>query len=259
MSKKLGGTLFVRNGLMYDYCTEEAVASLQALCDEVVVLDAGSDDGTDDLVRTFEDEKTKVICLPKEEWFKQHGRYKLAYFTNLAMAALSTEWHINLQADEVIDEKSFFAIREAIEQPEAEGYFVRRVNLWGDSKHELNVGYDRLPVGKEIIRLAKTGYLSIDDAQSINAPAEWNYLNRIKFYHMGFVRSKFKHTHKVKQMLEDIFLMGNDAKVEAMNGVFDPWVHFSKQDIKPIQEELPVFVQEWAKERDIINDFKIKQ
>lgn len=256
--KTLGGTIFIRNAIEYDYCLYEAVASLQELCDEVVVLDAGSTDGTDIMVRTLENKKTKIVCLPKEEWHKQHGRYKLAYFTNLAMASLATDWHINLQGDEVIHEKSFDAIREAIEVPNAEAYFVSRINLWGNSQHQLNVGYDRLPVGKEIIRLAKTGYLSIDDAQSIDAPADLSYLQKIRFYHMGFVRSKYKHTEKIRQMLVDIFEMGeNDKKVDAMNGVFDPWVHFSKQDVIPISEELPKFVKEWAAERDRINGFQI--
>ena len=46
MGKTLGGSLFVRNAIQYDYCVEEAIESLAACCDEVFVLDCQSDDGT---------------------------------------------------------------------------------------------------------------------------------------------------------------------------------------------------------------------
>lgn len=259
MSKTLGGTLFCYNAISQDYCISEAVQSLKALCDEIVIVDAGSNDGSDTLVRSFYDEKTRVICLPNEEWNKQQGRTKLSYFTNIAIASLSTEWNINLQADEVIHEDSFDAIREAIEVPNAESFWNWRINLWGNSNYYLDVPDNRKPVGDCIIRLAKSKYLSIDDAQSVDAqPANMDYFERIRIYHMGFVRNKFVHTKKIEHMLTKVFLFAeNDAKVTAMNGVFNPFVHFSKEDLLPIREPLPKFVQAWAKERDEINNIEI--
>ncbi len=259
MSNTLGGTLFAYNAIKHDYCLAEAIESLKALCDEVVLLDAGSDDGTSKLIQSFADEKTKIICLPNEEWHRHQGREKLAFFTNVAIASLSTDWNFNLQADEVIHQDSFSSIRDAIEKPNAESFWVKRIDLYGDSQHYLDVPYNRKPVGTEIIRLAKTKYLSIDDAQSIAAqPADWGYLDMIRIYHCGFIRSKFVHTKKIKHMLEDIFLMGNDQNVEKMGDIFDCWkMGFSKEDVKPIEEELPIYVQQWAKDRDEINGIRI--
>lgn len=260
MSKQtLGGTLFCYNGIKHDYCLKEAVESLKALSDEVVLLDSGSDDGTAELMQSFADGKTKVICLPNEEWHRQQGKEKLSYFTNLCIESLSTDWNFNLQADECLSEHSFDAIRQAIEIPNAESFWVRRIDLWADSKHYLDVTHDRKPVGTEIIRLAKTKYLSIDDAQSLAAqPANWDYYNKIHIFHCGFIRSKYVHTHKIKHMLEDIFLMGNDKKVEVMGDVFDCWgLGFSPEDVKPLNEPLPKFIIEWATKRDEINQFKI--
>lgn len=260
MSKQtLGSTLFAYCAIKHDYCLAEAVASMKALSDEVVLLDAGSDDGTAELMQSFADGKTKVICLPNEEWTKQQGRNKLSYFTNLAIASLSTDWNFNLQADEVLHENSFSFIREAIEVPFAESYWSKRIDLWADSKHFLDVPHSRKPVGTEIIRLAKTKYLSIDDAQSIAAqPADWTYYDKIHIYHMGFIRSKYVHTKKIRHMLEEIFLMGNDKNVEEMGEVFDCWkMGFSKEDIKPLTEPLPNLVKVWAEERDKINQFEI--
>lgn len=46
---KLGGSIFIHNAIEFDYCLEASVSSLAALCDEVVLLDASSTDGTTDL------------------------------------------------------------------------------------------------------------------------------------------------------------------------------------------------------------------
>jgi glycosyltransferase involved in cell wall biosynthesis len=249
----LGGTLFVRNGIEYDYCTGESIQCLQELCDEVVIVDAGSDDGTAEMVRSFANKHTKVICLSPKLWHTVHGREKLSFFTNMAIAGLSTDWNINLQADEVIHEDCYANIRKAIEMPNAQAFVSKRINLWGNSQHFLDVPQHRKPVSTEITRLARTIYRSVDDAESINAPAWDDFTELIRIYHAGFVRDKYKHCGKIKNMQEDIFGWEMDKKVQEMNGVFNPWVHFSKEDIKPITEPLPKLLMEWAAIRDAIN------
>jgi glycosyltransferase involved in cell wall biosynthesis len=44
--KTLAGILCIRNGLKLDYCFREAGQSLLGVCDEVVICDSDSDDGT---------------------------------------------------------------------------------------------------------------------------------------------------------------------------------------------------------------------
>src|SRR6185369_11870673 len=116
MGKTLGGSIFVHNAIEYDYCLDEAVASLKALCDKVVIFDVGSTDNTDAICQYFQDEKTIILCASKSLWNMYKGRQKLSHFTNLAMSALDCDWNINLQADEVIHENSFEAIRQAINE-----------------------------------------------------------------------------------------------------------------------------------------------
>ena len=48
-----------------------------------------------------------------------------------------------------------------------------------------------------------------------------------------------------------------DPKVVGMKGIFDPWANFSKSDLIPIQEPLPIFIKDWAAKRDEINNFEI--
>ena len=157
-----------------------------------------------------------------------------------------------MQADEIIHEDCFNAIRQAIET-NVEAFYVTRIHLWGSSKTQLNVPIERMPCGVNIIRLAKTRYRSIDDGESLLAPAIPNFVNEIRMYHMGFVRDRNKHIEKIKHIQDDIFLIDHDKIIDTMQNGFVPYVMFSKDDLIPIREELPIFIKEWANERDEIN------
>jgi glycosyltransferase involved in cell wall biosynthesis len=254
MKNRLGGTIFAYNAIDQDYCVEESIKSLIELCDQVVVLDCGSTDGTAQLIRKYASHKTIIVCLDKKEWGLHGGKERLSHFTNLAKSFLSTEWHYNQQADELVHQDCYENVRKAIEVKNAQAFLCKRINLWGDSQHFLDVPQHRKPVSTEITRLARTIYRSVDDAESINAPAWDDFTNLIRIYHAGFVRDKYKHCGKIKNMQEDIFGWEMDKKVQEMNGVFNPWIHFSKEDVKPITEPLPKLLMEWAAIRDAINN-----
>lgn len=262
MVPKLAGTLIIYNGIIHDYCYIEAIKNLQSFCDFTIVVDCGSTDGTAESLKDIDNENTLVMYRDKREWDLIKGREKLSYYTNIAIdkaAELGYEWQFNLQGDEILHQDCFPHVKTAISIPDVDGYWSKRINLWGNSQHELNVGYDRIPVGTEIIRLTKTKYHSVGDAQSIDyQQSSWAFLDLIRIYHMGFVRNKYVHTKKIKHMLEDIFQMGMDTRIEKMGEVFDCWgCGFAKEDIIPIHESLPDIIQVWAAERDMINQVEI--
>ena len=245
--KTLGGTLMVRNAIQYDYCVEEAINCLKEFCDEIVVVNVGSDDGTAELLWNLVDVKTTVIELSKKEWDDFKGREKLAHFTNVAIGCLSTDYNINLQADEIISEKSFLAIREAINTA-GEAFYVTRKNLWKDCYHELNVPHERKPCSTEIIRLAKTNYKSVGDGESLEAPASTEFMKEIVIWHYGFVRKKEVMIAKIKNMQTNVFEIDYDKKMDGME-VFDWSAWFSEEDLKLITEPHPIFIKEWVKNR----------
>ena len=76
-----------------------------AFCDEIVVVDSGSTDGTQDLCRQA---GAQVIETDWPGWVKQKNR---------AVDAATHDWILALDADERVDE----ALREAIESLRAEG------------------------------------------------------------------------------------------------------------------------------------------
>lgn len=250
MEKTLGGSIFAYNTIQYDYCLKEAVECLKELCDEVVVLDAGSTDGTHELVKSFQDKKTQVVLCGPEEWENKHGKEKLSYFTNLASAFLTTDYYFNLQADEIIHEKSFPIIRKAVESGE-ESFFVRRYNLWGTPDTYLNVPHDRQPCGERIIRLGILQCKSVDDAEGLRPYSKdpsTLYCDEIKVYHYGFVRKKEVMKDKIIHMQRGVFEMDHDKKLDHMD-VFDWTAWFKPEDLSPIRDSHPKFITNWIKNR----------
>lgn len=256
MAKTLGGTLFIRNGIKYDYCFIEAIKCLQDFCDSVVVCVCGGEDETIDLIQgTFPHipGRFQVIYVSETEWQNQAetGKHRLSTFTNYAITylqQLGIDYVFNLQGDEIVDPNSYAFIRKAVDEG-GEGYLCKRINLWKDPYHQLNVPQYRKPCSTEILRLAKTCYRAYDDAESIAAPCISTYVDEIKIWHMGFVRKREIHPDKIREMQGNIFRCGVDAKLEGMD-VFDSSKWFTDEDLIPIEGELPPLIQEWARERN---------
>jgi glycosyltransferase involved in cell wall biosynthesis len=249
----LGGVVWAYNHLSLDYCLPQCVAGLQELCDQVIVLDAGSTDGSSEAILQMASANVTPVNLGRDEWHKHKGREKIAYFQNLALAFLSTDYYIVCQADEVLHQDSFPKIREALASG-AESFMVTRFNLWGSPYKYLNVPLDRQPCSPQVIRISKCDYLSVDDGENIGAAGVcFDYVNDIRIYHMGFVRDCRVMKDKIIHMQTGVFEMADyDEKLKTQT-IFDWRAWFSEEDLTPIPEELPIFVQTWAKERDTIN------
>lgn len=243
----LGGIVFCIDAVKYDYHIAETIRCLQECCDEVVVLDAGSIDGTIEIIQQFEDQNTHIICLDRAEWEKQQGREKLAYFQNLALSFLTTDYYILCQADEIILESCFPAIRNAIKTGK-EGFCCSRVNLWGSPDTFINVPENRQPCSTRVVRIAKTKYQSIDDGESIAVIPNTDFIEDIRIYHYGFVRKKEVMKDKIWNMQENVFKIQHDPKLDK-SAVFDSTLWFSGEDLVPIMEPHSKFITNWIKER----------
>lgn len=253
---KLAGTTFIRNGLTYDYHFKETIECLLEFCDHVFVVDAGSDDLTvDEIVFQYGgDSKISLITLTEEDWLAQTGKEKLAHFSNIAIEAARKDGYdyvFYLQADEIVHEKSYKAIREAIATGK-ESFMVTRHNLWGSPYRVLTVPQERKPCSTEVVRLAKTNYITVDDAENIGcADVDFSYLDKIVIYHMGFVRRRSVMRAKIINMQENVFMVDRDKKLDE-EPVFNPWLWFDKErDTNIIKEPLPLLIRAWAEERAV--------
>lgn len=255
---KLCGTLFVYNGNKFDYCFKEAIVCLFQFCDHVVIT-AGGEDGTfEDVIEICEKypDMANVIKITNEEWEAQKGKEKLNYFTNIAIEyadRVGFQYQFNLQADEIVHENSYKAIRAAVLSG-SEGYMCRRVNLWASPYMQLNVPHNRLPCSNYVIRLAKSRYRSYDDAESLAVNnVNTDMADIIRMYHMGFVRKREVMKSKIINMQEGVFGVDHDPKLD-QEELFNPDLWFDPQnDLKPIDEPLPEIIKDWAKERLYVN------
>lgn len=244
MKKTLGGSLFIRNGLEYDYCFEESIKCLLDFCDKVVVVDAGSDDGTTEILKNINNHKLLVIYLSKEEWLNRHGKEKLTYFTDKAIDELDTDYNFYLQADEILHESSYKWVRTAMEVG-GEGYLCTRNNLWGNCNLQLNVPHERKPCSTSVLRLAKTRYKAYGDAESLNAPCINDFEEKIKIWHYGFVRKKEVMRAKIINMQIGVFGMSDyDPKLDECN-IFNPKLWFDGDDLEKITEPHPKIMKNW--------------
>lgn len=272
MGKTLGSACFIRNSIQYDYNILETIDCLIEMSDYVVVLDAGSDDGTRTMIFDHMAKKGidinfsksrgdgqydltmdltsnfTMVLMSQEEWDEQHGKEKLAYFQNIAIQHLPTDYVFLLQADEVVSEDSFPYIRQAMEQG-GESYLCHRPNLWGSPDHVLDVPQERKPCSDVVLRLAKRGHLSYGDGESIECyPTSSEFIPFIKILHYGFVRKRAIMPGKIKNMQQDIFNVTPDSKLEGMD-LFNPFAWFSKDDLKPLTIKHPRFIEKWVEER----------
>lgn len=251
MNKKLAGVTFIYNGIEHDYNYRQAIVSLMECCDHVYVVECDSNDGTKEDILNLYDNTDNVTVL-FEDWTTQSGREKLSYFTNIGIMRAERDGYdyvLVVQADEIISERSYSSVREAMKLG-CEAYMVQRVNLWGDCYHKLVVPENRMPCSTAIIRLAKSNYRAYDDAESIDAPVSDSYFwNSIKIYHMGFVRRKEVMISKIRNMQVNVFQMSDyDNKLKGME-VFDSTKWFDGDDLALIDEPLPLIIQQWAKDR----------
>lgn len=251
MKPTLGGATFLYNGDKQDYNYIETLNCLYVLCDEVAIC-YGGDDGSPEKIEQWAEirKNVKLLRFTKEQWDEQKGREKLSYFSNKAIELLDTTHVFYLQADEILHERSFQYVRQAIEVDHP-AFMVTRFNLWGSPITMLNVIQERKPCSTEVIRLAKTSARCVGDAESLGNVQYCvdPFLNSIRIYHMGFVRNPIKHLEKIRHIQDEVFLIDHDKRIDSMPDGFDPWVMFSKEDVIPIFEELPIFIQQWVKER----------
>ena len=254
MNKQLAGTLFIFCGNKFDYNYKEAIQCLLEFCDYVIVAAGGDDNTYRDVsfIGSRNYYKMKVIHITQEHWDSQHGQEKLNYFTNVCIEEaerMGYEYQFNLQADECLVEKSYPEILKAMSTG-AEGFLVKRINLWQDCYHQLDVPQERKPCSTAIVRLAKTNYRSYSDAESVAVPyADSYFYEGIKMFHYGFVRKKEVMKAKIINMQCNVFEMADhDAKLNDCE-VFDSTLWFKDEDLKIIESPHPKIMNEWIKTR----------
>ncbi len=110
---KIAGFTFIRNGVIYDYPFLESIQSLLPLCDELIIAVGRSDDNTLEQIKSLKSSKIRIIETIWDDELRKSGTI-LSQQTNLALDQVAGDWAVYLQADEVLHEKDYSAIRNAM-------------------------------------------------------------------------------------------------------------------------------------------------
>ena len=191
---KISGFTFIRNGVQFDYPFEESIRSLLPLVDELWVNVGEGGDTTLERVQKLAAEFTKIKIFTSvwDEELRKGGLI-LAQQTNLALAKCTGDWGIYLQADEVLHEEDYPAIREALarahQDERVDGLVFDYVHFYGDF---FVVNRNPSAYRREVraVRLGR-GVQSVKDAQGFRR-GDNQKLNVIaakaRIFHYGWVR-----------------------------------------------------------------------
>jgi len=131
---KIAGFTFIRNGVIYDYPFLESIQSLLPLCDELIIAVGRSDDNTLEQIKSLKSSKIRIIETIWDDELRKSGTI-LSQQTNLALDQVAGDWAIYLQADEVLHEKDYSAVRNAmntyININEVEGLLFNYKHFYG--------------------------------------------------------------------------------------------------------------------------------
>lgn len=257
--RTLGGSMFIRNAVQFDYCVGEALDSLCAICDKAVILDCGSTDGTLDLLVDAEKRNANLRVVTGADWECQNNFDRLRVLADAAKSYLDTSWHFMLQADEVIHESSFPFIRKAVMSPNYKSYAIRRCNLFGDLNHYLRYDLDQQhkPCSDIVFRLATIENPAYGDAESLQVDPAFlceDYIDKITIYHYGFVRRDANSIDKILSMQSWFWGPGSnpDQRVVEMSkrGTRYEWeIMKTREMLAHIPQPHPKFSAAWAEER----------
>ncbi len=137
---KVSAFTYVRNGLMYDYPFIEAIRSALPLVDELIAVVGDSTDGTRKAIEQIGDSKIKIVDTVWDDKMRSKGLiFAQQSNTGLLNVSKDADWLLHIQADEVLHEKDYPAIRKAmedyLEDKRVEGFLFRFLNFFGDYNH----------------------------------------------------------------------------------------------------------------------------
>lgn len=200
---KVTGFTFIRNAIKFDYPVVEAIKSILPLCDEVVVNIGNSEDATEDLIHRINPDKIRSFHSTWDDSLLEGGRV-LAAETDKAYAQVpaDTDWCIYIQADEVIHERYYPAIRAAMlkykDDKQVEGLLFKYLHFYGSYDY---VGDTRKWYSHEIRIIRKDDSIhSYRDAQGFRINGRKLNVAEIDayVYHYGWVRHPQFQMKKVR-------------------------------------------------------------
>ena len=202
---KVSGFTIIKNAVRNDYPVVEAIQSVLPMVDEMIVSIGNSEDETEALIRSIGSGKIKIIQSVWDPGISEGGEV-LAVETNKAFDQVSadSDWVFYIQADEVVHEKYYAAIRKAMEtflhNNKVDGLLFHYLHFYGTYDY---IGDSRKWYNKEvrIIRNDKS-IRSYKDAQGFRKNGKKINVKPLDavIFHYGWVKSLPQMRKKIQEM-----------------------------------------------------------
>jgi hypothetical protein len=202
---KISGFTIIKNAVVNDYPVVEAIRSILPVVDEMIVLVGDSKDETEALIRNINDPKIKIHHSVWDKNVREGGAV-LAIETNKAFGLIdpASDWAFYIQADEVVHEKYYAAIKEGCrkykDDKRVQGLLFRYLHFYGTYQY---IGDSRKWYDHEvrIIRNDKS-ITAYRDAQGFRVGSAKLKVKPIDayIYHYGWVKSPAQMMLKLKEV-----------------------------------------------------------
>lgn len=241
----VSGFSFVRNAVKLDYPVVEAIKSVLPLVDEFVLALGNSDDTTEELIKSINSPKLRIIPTIWDDNLREGGKV-LAVETNKALDAINPNaiWAIYIQADECMHEQDYQHIRAAMQAyahvPQVEGLLFNYRHFYGSYDFVAN---SRNWYRKEI-RIIKNipGIRSYRDAQGFRLNDEKLHVVAVNasVYHYGWVRHP---KYQLAKQLEANKYWHDDAWIEKKFSTADAFDYSSIDSVGKFTGTHPLVMQ----------------
>lgn len=209
---RLIGLVVVRNHLIFEYTPEMSVESLLPVCDEVLLVDMSSDDGSAEVLQEFAKTNPKIRFV-SQIWDRPYA--DINWWTRAINRARElippNDWLIHLDADEALGENCSEQIRGAMSSDIP--ILFRRHNFWRDAKHLVA---ENRACGEMVARAGKASfYLPSDEPNPLvhpNLRTTAEPRTGCEIFHYGFLRD------------DDAFIRKSIEVQNAFMGSCDPRV-----------------------------------
>lgn len=247
----IGGYVCVRNGDVLDYCWREAVASLLPVCDEVIICDSDSTDGTTAIACEWASREPKIRVA---NWPWPNPERTLHWWTdwlNFGRMLIRHPVQITLDADEVLDPSSHDEVLRIARLGAAA--WCTRLNYWRDAQHIAPVG---TVCAERVARIGPTQYWMTSDGPDFGVhPNIRDHAifptSPILIHHYGFLRRTDAFLRK-SEVVQRAFFGETDERIRKNQKDLGDWKRGDYFDGKPLIRAIhphPKSMTKWLRSR----------